>query len=183
MKYPQYFAENQSGENPHDTLPPRTSVEVITDHVARGLELSKQHKLPQPIRDFIEQHHGTSLMKVFYFKERSAHPDEDIDENDFRYQFTIPQSPESAVVMLADTCEAAVRSKMTVEGAKIEDMDAFVRVLIKDKLEDGQLNDSGLSIKDLDSIAKAFMRVFKGMYHERVPYPSGTVKELVAKEE
>jgi len=183
VKYPQYFAENQSGENPHDTLPPRASVEVITDHITRGLELAKQHKLPQPIKNFIEEHHGTSLMKVFYFKERSEHPDEDIDENDFRYQFTIPQSPETAVVMLADTCEAAVRSKMTVEGAKIEDMDGFVRVLIKDKLEDGQLNESGLSIKDLDSIAKAFMRVFRGMYHERVPYPSGTVKEIVAGKE
>jgi len=183
MKYPQYFAENQSGENPHDTLPPRTSVEVITDHVARGLELANQHKLPAPIKDFIEQHHGTSLMKVFYFKERSNHPDEEIDENDFRYQFRVPQSPETAVVMLADTCEAAVRSKMTGEGAKIEEMDAFVRVLIKDKLEDGQLNESGLSIKDLDTIAKAFMRVFKGMYHERVPYPSGTVREIVAGKE
>ena len=183
MKYPQYFAENQSGENPHDALPPRTSVEVIADHITRGLELAKQHKLPQPIRDFIEQHHGTSLMKVFYFKERSEHPDEDIDENDFRYQFTIPQSPEVAVVMLADTCEAAVRSKMTREGAKIDEMDSFVRMLIKDKLEDGQLNESRLSIKDLDSIAKAFMRVFKGMYHERVPYPSGTVRDLVSGKE
>ena len=183
MKYPQYFAENQSGHNPHDTLPPRTSVEVITDHITRGLELAKQHKLPQPIKDFIEEHHGTSLMKVFFFKEKSNHPDEDIDENDFRYKNRIPQSPETAVVMLADTCEAAVRSKMTVEGAKIEEMDAFVRILIKDKLEDGQLNDSGLSIKDLSTIAKAFMRVFKGMYHERVPYPSGTVRELVTGEE
>jgi putative nucleotidyltransferase with HDIG domain len=179
MKYPQYFAENQSGHNPHDALPPRTSVEVITDHVTRGLELAKQHKLPQPIKNFIEEHHGTSLMKVFFFKEKSAHPDEDIDENDFRYQFTIPQTPETAVVMLADTCEAAVRSKMTREGAKIEEMDAFVRMLIKDKLEDGQLNESGLSIKDLDNIAKAFMRVFRGMYHERVPYPSGTAREII----
>ena len=183
MKYPQYFAENQSGYNPHDTLPPRTSVEVITDHVTRGLELAKQHKLPQPIKNFIEEHHGTTLMKVFFFKEKNAHPDEDIDENDFRYQFTIPQSPETAVVMLADTCEAAVRSKMTREGAKIEEMDAFVRMLIKDKLEDEQLNESGLSIKDLDNIAKAFMRVFKGMYHERVPYPSGTVRDLVSGED
>ncbi|MDR2183905.1 MAG: HDIG domain-containing protein [Clostridiales bacterium] len=183
MKYPQYFAENQSGENPHDTLPPRTSVEVISDHITRGLELAKQHKLPMPIKGFIEEHHGTSLMKVFFYKEKREYPDEPIDENDFRYQFTIPQSRETAVVMLADTCEAAVRSKMTGEGAKIEEMDAFVRLLIKDKLEDGQLNDSDLSIKDLDSIARAFMRVFKGMYHERVPYPSGTVRELVAGKE
>ena len=179
MKYPQYFAENQSGHNPHDTLPPRTSVEVISDHITRGLELAKQHKLPLPVKNFIEEHHGTSLMKVFFYKEKKEHPDEDINENDFRYQFTIPQNRETAIVMLADTCEAAVRSKMTGEGAKLEDMDAFVRILIKDKLEDGQLNESGLSIRDLDTIARAFMRVFKGMYHERVPYPSGTVKEIV----
>jgi len=180
MKYPQYFAENQNGINPHDELPPRTSVEVITDHITRGLELAKQHKLPLPIRDFIEEHHGNSLIKVFYHKEKNLHPDEEIDENDFRYKNRTPSSPETAVVMLADTCEAAVRSMVTKSGKNVDEMDSFVRKLIKDKLEDGQLNESGLSIKDLDTIAKAFMRVFKGMYHERIPYPSATARELVS---
>ena len=179
IQYPQYFAENQSGVNPHDSLPPRTSVEVIADHITRGMELAKQYKLPLPIRSFIEEHHGTTLTKVFYHKEKTENPDIEIDEQDFRYKNRIPQSPESAVVMLADTCEAAVRSIMTKGGKNIEEMDGVVRGLIKDKLEDGQLDDSGLSIKDLDTIARAFMRVFKGMYHERVPYPGGSVKELV----
>ena len=187
MKYPQYFAENQSGTNPHDALPPRTSVEVIVDHVTRGLELARQYRLPQQIRAFIAEHHGSSMMKVFYHKEKTRNPDEEINDKDFRYKHNIPQSRESAVVMIADTCEAAVRSTVSSKGKDMEAIETLVRKLIKDKLDDGQLDESGLSIKDLDTIAKAFMRVFKGMYHERVPYPSGTVKELVegpaAKEE
>ncbi|MCL2397788.1 MAG: HDIG domain-containing protein [Defluviitaleaceae bacterium] len=177
MQYPQYFAENQNGVNPHDDLPPRASVEVIYDHITRGLELARQYKLPLPIMAFVEEHHGTSLMKAFYHKERMENPGVEIDESDFRYKIRIPQSPESAVVMLADTCEAAVRSMVTTSGKNMDEMDGFVRKLIRDRLEDGQLEDSGLSIKDLDTIAKAFMRVFKGMYHERIPYPVEETKE------
>ncbi|MDR2167223.1 MAG: HDIG domain-containing protein [Clostridiales bacterium] len=179
MKYPQYFAENQTDFNPHDTLPPRTSVEVINEHVTGGLELARQHKLPLPIMDFIEQHHGTSLMKVFFHKEKMANPDIEIDERDFRYNNRIPQSSETAVVMLADTCEAAVRSVFGKGDKDANEIEPFVRKLIKDKLDDGQLNESGLSIRDLEVITKAFMRVFKGMHHERVPYPTGTVAETL----
>jgi len=176
MKYPQYFAENQSGVNPHDALPPRTSVEVITDHITRGMELARQYKLPIPIRAFITEHHGTTMMKAFYFKEKTRNPDADICDADFRYKNAVPQSRESAVVMLADTCEAAVRSVAAEKGKDLDMMNDLVRTLIKDKLDDGQLGESDLSIRDLDTIAKAFMRVFKGMYHERVPYPSAPVK-------
>jgi hypothetical protein len=171
MKYPQYFSENQAGYNPHDALPPLTSVKVINEHVSGGLSTARQHKLPQPVLDFIEEHHGTSIMKVFLHKQKMAGPEEDVDEKDFRYNNRIPQSPETAVVMLADTCEAAVRSVFGKGGKCPEEMDAFVRKLIKDRLDDGQLNMSGLSIKDLDTIAIAFLRVFKGMHHERIPYP------------
>jgi putative nucleotidyltransferase with HDIG domain len=174
MKYPGYFAENQTDFNPHDSLPPRTSVEVINEHVTGGLELARANKLPLPIMDFIEQHHGTSLMKIFLHKERAENPDIEIDENDFRYPHRIPQSPEVAVVMLADTCEAAVRSVFGKGDKDADDIEPFVRKLIKDKLDDGQLNASGLSIQDLETITASFMRVFKGMHHERVPYPTGT---------
>ena len=175
MKYPQYFAENQNGENPHDLLPPKDSAAVIIDHVTRGLELARDYKLPLVIRDFIEQHHGTGLIKYFYFMEKKAHPDEEVNEVHFRYPFKVPQTRETAVCMLADTCEAAVRSSIS-SGKTADELSNFVRMLIKDKLEDGQLNESGLAIKDLDVIAKAFMRVFKGMYHERIPYPSSEPK-------
>jgi len=180
MKYPQYFAENQVDHNPHDVLPPLTSVDVINDHVTGGLALAREYKLPQPVFDFIEQHHGTSMMKVFFHKYKTANPDKKIDETIFRYNNRIPQTPETAVVMLADVCEAAVRSVFGKGDKDSSEIEAFVRKLIKDKFDDGQLNASGLSIKDLETIAEAFMKVFKGMHHERVPYPAGTVKELTA---
>jgi len=174
MKYPQYFAENQTEANPHDMLPPLTSVEVINEHVLGGLALARQYKIPQQVMDFIDQHHGTSLMKVFLYKEKAANPDREdsVDENLFRYPHIIPQNPETAVVMLADTCEAAVRAVYSKGDKDLDGMESFVRKLIKDKLDDGQLNDSKLSIKDLDTIALSFMRVFKGMHHERIPYPT-----------
>jgi len=177
MKYPQYFAENQNGLNPHDALRPIDSAAVIIDHITRGLEMAKEYKLPHVVADFIEQHHGSTLIKYFYFKAKEATPDKEIDEIDFRYPYPIPKTREVAVVMLADTCEAAVRSTIS-KGLTSDEIESFVRKLIKEKMEDGQLNDSALSIKDLDIIATAFMRVFKGMYHERIPYPSSElVKE------
>ncbi|MCL2169349.1 MAG: HDIG domain-containing protein [Defluviitaleaceae bacterium] len=173
MKYPQYFAENQTDHNPHDSLPPSTSVEVINDHVTGGLALASEYKLPTQVADFIEQHHGNSIMKAFYFKEKEAMPEGlSPNEADFRYPNPIPQSRETAVVMLADVCEAAVRSVFGKGDKDYDEIEPFVRKLIKDKLNDGQLNDSGLSIKDLDTIAMSFMRVFRGMHHERVPYPT-----------
>jgi len=175
MKYSHYFSENQTGVNPHDTMAPRDSVEVITDHITRGLELAKQHKLPSCVRDFIEQHHGDGLMKVFFYKETTANPDNPVNESDFRYKNPIPQNREVAIVMMADTAEAAVRSNVS-KGKSMDEIEVLVRQLIKAKMDDGQLNDSGLAIKDLEIIARSFMKVFRGMYHERVPYP--TLKEL-----
>jgi len=179
MKYPQYFAENQVGENPHDDMQAYESAEVIMEHVASGLSLAQAYKLPKPVVDMVVQHHGTGMIKYFFVKAQKENPDETVNEADFRYhgQAEIPQFRESAVVMLADTVEAAVRS-LIPSGKTMPETEAFVRMLIKDKLDDGQLEDSKLTIKDLDTIAKAFMRVFKGMYHERIPYPKGSTKEL-----
>jgi len=170
LKYPQYYAENQISENLHDELDPYSSVAVITGHVNIGLSMALERKLPQVVRDIIAEHHGNTLIKYFHHKATTQHPDDDIDESDFRYKNLTPQSRESAVVMLADTVEAAVRS-MFSKSKSMDEIENFTRALIKDKLDDGQLIDSGLTIKDLDTIAKAFMRVFKGMYHERIPYP------------
>ena len=109
-------------------------------------------------------------MKFFYFKALKAYGAENVKEEDYRYQGTIPSSRESAVVMLADTVEAAVRSVLG-SGKTLEEAENLVKTLIKDKLDDGQLDNSGLGIHELEIIRKAFIKVFHGMYHERVAYP------------
>lgn len=177
LKYPQCFSENQMADNPHDTMDPYISAQIITGHISNGIEMARENKLPKKIIDMVEQHHGTTLIKYFYYKATKLYADREINEKDFRYNVSIPQFKESAIVMLADTIEAAVRS-IAPSGKTHDEVEAFVRTLIKDKLDDGQLIDSMLTIKDLDTIASSFMRVFKGMYHERIPYPKSTMAEL-----
>lgn len=170
LRYPQFFAENQSGHNPHDELPPEKSAKIITGHTKGGLELAERYKLPPVVRDMIVEHHGNSLVKFFYFKALKLYGAENVNEADYRYQGRIPSSRESAVVMLADTVEAAVRS-MLGHGKTMEEAEAAVKNLMKDKLDDGQLNNSGLTLNELETIRLAFLKVFHGMYHERIPYP------------
>ncbi|MFR8711798.1 MAG: HD family phosphohydrolase [Anaerotignum lactatifermentans] len=170
LRYPQFFAENQSGHNPHDELPPEKSAKIITGHTKGGLELAERYKLPPVVRDMIVEHHGNSLVKFFYFKALKLYGAENVNEADYRYQGCIPSSRESAVVMLADTVEAAVRS-MLGHGKTMEEAEAAVKNLMKDKLDDGQLNNSGLTLNELETIRLAFLKVFHGMYHERVSYP------------
>jgi hypothetical protein len=183
LKYPQYFSENQLGENPHDDLDPYSSVQIITSHVSIGLEMADERKLPKAIKDIIEEHHGNTLVKYFYHKAKKEDADEEINEADFRYKHRRPQTRESAIIMLADTVEAAVRS-MISKSKKMEEVEEMVRNLIKDKIDDNQLIDSQLTMKDIDTVSNSFMRVFKGMYHERIPYPKmETPKKAVPKEE
>lgn len=170
LRYPQFFAENQSGHNPHDELPPEKSAKIITGHTKGGLELAERYKLPPVVRDMIVEHHGNSLVKFFYFKALKLYGAENVNEADYRYQGRIPSSRESAVVMLADTVEAAVRS-MLGHGKTMEEAEAAVKNLMKDKLDDGQINNSGLTLNELETIRLAFLKVFHGMYHERVSYP------------
>ncbi len=171
LKNPLYFGENQSGENLHDMLRPKESAKIILQHVKAGAEMGRAAKLPKAVLAILQEHHGTSLVKFFYFKALKEDSGEEVKEADFRYPGPIPSSRESAVVMLADTVEAAVRS-MLGKGKTLEDAEEFIRTLIKDKLDDGQLNHSGLTIDELETIRKAFMKVFQGMYHERVAYPA-----------
>ena len=134
-----------------------------------GLELAKEFKVPKVIQDVIQQHHATSLVKYFYvtMKNSSDNPDE-INEEDFRYQGPNPESKEAAVIMLADAVEAAVRSISNSTKGKIDEM---VNKIIKDRLNDGQLDNCDLTLKDLEKIRKAFLKVFSGIYHERIEYP------------
>ena len=157
LRYPQFFAENQSGHNPHDELPPEKSAKIITGHTKGGLELAERYKLPPVVRDMIVEHHGNSLVKFFYFKALKLYGAENVNEADYRYQGRIPSSRESAVVMLADTVEAAVRS-MLGHGKTMEEAEAAVKNLMKDKLDDGQLNNSGLTLNELETIRLAFLK-------------------------
>lgn len=170
LKYPMFFAENQSGHNPHDDLDPKASARIITQHTKAGVELGIEYGIPKVILNIMKEHHGTSLVKYFYFKALKTYGAENVVESDYRYDGQDPSSRESAVVMLADTVEAAVRA-MLGNGKTLDDVEEFVKGLIKDKLDDEQLNRSGLAIHELEIIRKAFLKVFHGMYHERVSYP------------
>ncbi|MDR2939980.1 MAG: HDIG domain-containing protein [Clostridiales bacterium] len=169
LKYPSYFYENQVSGNPHDSMGPYDSVEVIKSHVSYGQELVSLYKLPNIIKDMILMHHGNTLIKYFYAKAKESMGDVNMD--DFRYSFVIPKFKEAAIIMLADTVEAAVRS-LIPSGKSMQEVEVFIRKLVNDKLNDGQLLESNLTIKDIEDIIKSFMRVFRGMYHERIAYPA-----------
>ncbi|MCL1987513.1 MAG: HDIG domain-containing protein [Firmicutes bacterium] len=178
LKHPQYFAENINGLNPHDALEPLSSVRILISHVEHGLILATENRLPQILRDIIREHHGTGIIKFFYHKakefEEPDNPKTKVVEEDFRYPFNIPQTKESALVMLADGVEAAIRSMMA-NGATVGAMENLIGKLVKEKLTDGSLSDSHLSIKDVDAVCNSFYRVLKGMYHERIPYPEDPI--------
>ena len=178
IKYPLFFAENQGKENPHDKMQPHESCEVLVSHVEHGLELATRYRLPKMIKDIIEQHQGKTLMKYFYHKAKEAADSEgaEIDEADYRYNFTTPQSKEAALIMLADTVEAAVRSKIRNANSFAE-IEEIIRRLIKDKIDDGQLIDSGFTLRDIESTIQSFFEVFRAMNHERIAYPTLAAKE------
>ena len=168
LKRPYFFAENQfSGNNPHDNITPQLSTLIITSHVKDGIEMAKEAKLPPVIIQMIAQHHGDSLVSFFYYKAKDADPE--VKERDFRYEQSKPQTKEAAILMMADTVEAAVRSKKNATPGQIE---GFIRTLIKGKLNDGQFDECELTFRDLDQIATAFTRVINGIYHKRIEYPA-----------
>ncbi len=168
LKRPDFFKENQLTENPHDRMTPNLSTLVITSHTKDGLDIAAKYKLPQSILDIIKQHHGTTLVAYFYHKALKGEGDTGIKQEDYRYDGPKPQTREAAVVMLADSVEAAVRSMSDKTEAKIE---ALIRKIIKDKLDDGQLDNCQLTLNDLDKIANSFMRVLSGYFHAREQYP------------
>lgn len=191
VKRPYFFIENQMDcDNPHDKIAPTLSTLILTSHVKDGVEMAKEHKLPQGIIDIIEQHHGSGLVSYFYHKALEGDRTETISEEEFRYEGPKPRSREAAIVMLADSVEAAVRSLQNRTPGRIE---GLVRKIIKDKLNDGQLEESDLTFKDLNAIANAFVRVLSGIFHSRVEYPdmsqemerrhknAGTRKQLAGK--
>ncbi len=183
LKRPYFFIENQfTSDNPHDKIAPTLSSLIITSHVKDGLELAKENKLPQQLQDIIAQHHGDGLVSFFYHK--ALEENEEVPEESFHYEGPKPQTKEAALVSLADNVEAAVRSMKQHTPGRVE---GLVRKIIKDKLNDGQLDQCDLTFQDLDRIAIAFVRVLSGIFHSRVEYPElpaardggGTQKKLV----
>lgn len=169
LRRPYFFIENQmNDENPHDKIGPSLSTLIITSHVKDGVEMAKKSNLPQGIIDIIEQHHGNSTVSYFYRKALEGDRSESVTEEEFRYEGPKPQTREAAIVMLADSMEAAVRSLQNRTPARVE---SLVRKFVKDKLNDGQFDECNLTFKDLDVIAAAFVRVFSGIFHTRIEYP------------
>lgn len=166
--FPMFYIENQTGNNnPHDALLPKDSVGIILTHVSQGVDLAEQNKLPKAICDMIIQHHGTTLVGHFYEKEKKLNPD--ALENNFRYKGEIPQFKEAGVLMLADTVEAATKSFIK-EDTSFGDVKTFIEKLIQSKINDGQLNDSGLTIGDIAIVKETFLEILKARYHNRVKY-------------
>lgn len=178
---PYFFKENQIGnENPHDKITAALSARIIISHVKDGLELAKEYKLPKIIQDIIAEHHGTTFVKYFYITEKNNSDDPDsINEDDYKYPGPIPSTKESGIIMLADSVEAAVRSITNPTSEKIEQM---VSNIIDGKINDKQLNNCDLTFKDLDKIKKCFLKALKGIYHQRIEYPTEKVR-TVNKEE
>ncbi|MCA9725368.1 MAG: HDIG domain-containing protein, partial [Kurthia sp.] len=164
---PGFFVENQmNGLNPHDQLPPDASSDIIIAHVEDGVEILEKHKMPREIIDIAQQHHGTTLVKFFYYKAKEL--DDQVEEEQFRYSGPKPQSKENAIICIADSVEAAVRSMKEPSAEKIRDL---VHAIAQDKLMDGQLDECDLSIKELKIIEKVFCETLNGTFHSRIEYP------------
>lgn len=168
IENPQFFIENQvKGINPHDKLPYEDSAQIIIKHVVNGVELAKKHNLPEVIIDFIQTHHGTTRVDYFYQSFLKNFPEKIIDENTFRYPGPIPFSKETAVLMLADSVEAASRS---LKEPDAESVNNLVERIIDYKLEQKQLNDSNITLKDIASIKLIFKTMLMSIYHIRIDY-------------
>jgi cyclic-di-AMP phosphodiesterase PgpH len=168
---PQYFVENQpKGRNPHDVLRPGASAQIIRNHVREGLELAAEYKLPRALRAFITEHHGTGTISYFCDKARQGEG-QSPDAAEYVYPGPLPQSAETAVVMLADGIEAAARVVHEPTPEKVRDV---VDHIVRQRMEQGQLADAPLTLRQLEIIKEEFTRVIVGMYHNRIDYPAAT---------
>ncbi|MGP0587557.1 HD family phosphohydrolase [Paenibacillus timonensis] len=177
-KRPSYFIENQNNmENPHDFIDPKLSKSIIIAHARDGVEMQKDYKLPKPIRDIAEQHHGTTFLHYFYHKalrlaeEQGVEPD--FTEEDFRYPGPKAQSKEAAVVGIADSVEAAVRS---LRKPTVEQVESMIEKIIKSRLDDHQFNECDLTMRELDLIAQTLKETVMGIFHSRIEYPEEVKK-------
>ncbi|HZE70618.1 MAG TPA: HDIG domain-containing protein [Pyrinomonadaceae bacterium] len=177
---PEYFVENQQGDNPHDRLRPSQSAKIITSHVTYGMKLAKEIGLPKKIADFIPQHHGTRTLHYFLRKAQAqaqAKPSDTVDENDFRYPGPKPQFKEAAIMMLADSCEAAARSLARPDPENIR---AIVVKIVDAIVTDGQLDECDVTLRELTTIREAMISALTAIYHARIDYPGFNPPALAA---
>jgi cyclic-di-AMP phosphodiesterase PgpH len=171
-KRPNFFIENQMHrENPHDRLPPDKSANIIISHVTDGAAILKKYNLPKEIIHIAEQHHGNTLLKFFYHK--AVQGEEEVKEEDYRYPGPKAQTKESAIVGIADSVEAAVRS---LNQPTPETIESLVKKIVSDRLQDGQLNECDLTLKELETVSHSFCETLKGIFHSRIEYPEMTKK-------
>ncbi len=178
LKRPAYFIENQAYlgiENPHDKLNPKLSKMVLMAHVKDGMDLARQYKLPKALKDLINEHHGDGVMLYFYRTALETEGEDKIHKEQFRYSGPKPCSKESAIIMLADATESAVRS---LKNPSITAIEEKVMTIINERLDDEQLSDSPLTLRDIKVISQTFIRILKGMQHHRIDYHETILKEL-----
>ena len=174
LKHPQYFVENQvRGINPHDSILPSLSGLVLISHVKDGLEIAEENKLPKTLRRFIAEHHGTTLQKYFY--EKALAMGEDVTEDQFRYPGPKPKSRETALVMLADSAEAAVKA-VNKPFKSIKELRILIDSVVQSKMDAGQLDDIDFTLSDMTAIKASFVEILRSTYHSR---EVRDIKELV----
>ncbi|WP_400242461.1 HD family phosphohydrolase [Niallia sp. JL1B1071] len=166
-KRPHFFIENQMNMgNPHDRIPPQASKNIIIAHATDGAELLRKYKLPKEIVDIAEQHHGTTLLKYFYFKAKEKGGE--VNESDYRYPGPKAQTREVAIIGIADSVEAAVRS---LNAPTTDQIDSLIKNIISDRLQDGQLDECDLTLKELEIVRNTLSETLKGIFHSRIEYP------------
>lgn len=169
LKRPMYFSENQSDENRHDQVTPYMSSLILIGHIRDGLDLGREYGLPERVLSIMSQHHGTTLISYFYEEAKKNKEGEEVNEERFRYPGPKPQTKEAAIIMLADSVEAAARTLPQHTHSKIE---GLVQKIIEHKLNDeNQLDESDLTLKDIEKIEQIFVRTLTSMYHGRIDYP------------
>lgn len=174
----EYFVENQKGENKHDEINPSLSASVIKSHVKKGVEKAHQMHLPQAVIDIISEHHGNSVITYFYNEAKAKDPT--VSPEDYSYPGNPPSTRESAVVMLADTVEAACR---TLENPSVTSLEKFITTLVNAKVEHNQLDNCDLTFRDISKIKEAFVQILAGYYHSRIEYPDQKEEENKEKAE
>jgi len=170
---PTYFIENQFGaSNPHDDLDPHESVAMIRRHVTEGVELARKYRIPTEVAEGIVSHHGDGIMRFFYEKARRLHGDDGLDPDDFRHVGHKPRTAEMAIVMLSDSLEAACRAVFQDEEPTPEAIEKVVSRVVDEKMNDGQLSESSLTLAQLTRARRAFLDALIGHYHQRIAYPN-----------
>jgi putative nucleotidyltransferase with HDIG domain len=167
---PYFFSENQmEGTNPHDLLDPETSAQIIRRHTRDGLELARsRYRLPRAIQSFITEHHGTNRIGYFYHKAVQEYGEERVSKAEFEHLGPTPQTKETAIVMLADSCEAAVRS---VRPPDAESLEGLIRKIVSKTIASGQLDNAPLTLREIQTITSSFVGTLQGVFHPRVRYP------------